>query len=138
MKQYFIIKDKNNQIIPLDVLDKEICKLWNQEYDPKYYVAPLQTIIYYNKIKNDFANEFEKADFIISNNWYIKFNNIFKSLDYYNNPADIINFMCNPYLFYKNKLIYLPNFYDNFYDNLKPYIEIIEYWVSKEYTINKI
>ena len=38
MKQYFIIKDKNNQIIPLNVLDKEICKLWNQEYDSKYYV----------------------------------------------------------------------------------------------------
>ena len=128
----FIIKDNNNQLLSLKELDKEVYKLWNQPYNEKSYAFPIQTV--------KTTLEIETVNFKLTNNytWVKKFaytisKIIIKNNDRHIEIDEIANRLLNPFILYNGKLFYFPNTINN----IRPYIQILEYLLNKGYTIYK-
>ena len=111
--------------------------MWNQTYDAKYYAFPIQN---FKTASTDVALEIETVNFKLTNSytWVEKFIDAISKIVIFNNDHhinidDIANSLLNPFILYRGELYYFPNTIND----IRPYIQILEYWFNKGYTIYK-
>lgn len=133
----FQILDKEGKAIPINLLDKEVCELWGDEIDPKYYCKPYTQEEILQQVKEDPKNKDKNEEqlkclarwrYVSQSNWY-----------------DQIGWVIHQYKFTTWEQIYeyFKSYWKDFleehpqltFEECDPKkVELINYWKEKGYT----